>query len=235
MKRLRSSFGTYASCIDRRDLERAMKYNNTAIAAAAYLGITVQTFQKHMKMYKTQDGKTLAEKFRELKKERGNKGNQDLNKGLTREFLSHVLDTGFIGRRFHPSLIKMKLMDEGYLPNVCECCGMNGVREMDMKAPLLLSFKDSIRSNWKLSNLQVLCYNCYFLKVGDLLLPDAQEILEFYGKKRKDKAIRDKYSTGDEISNEADEFYEEIGEQKDEFEKLDDFASDIISYKKLKK
>lgn len=235
MKRLRSSLGTFNSCIDRRDLERAMKYNNTSLAAAAYLGITVQTFNKHMKMYKYKDGRTLLQRFAEEKKERGPKGNQDLNRGLTREFLSHVLDTGFIGRRFHPNLIKMKLMDEGYIPNVCECCGMNGVREMDMKAPLLLSFKDTIRSNWKLDNLQVLCYNCYFLKVGDLMLPEAQEILEFYGKKRKEKALKEKYSSGDAISDEADEFYEEIGEHKDEFEKLDDFASDIIAYKKLKK
>jgi hypothetical protein len=112
---------------------------------------------------------------------------------------------------------------------------MNGVREMDKKTPLLLSFKDSIRSNWKLENLEVLCYNCYFLKVGDLMLPDVQEVLEFYGKRKKEKTLKERYGTGDTLSDEADKFYEDIGEHSDEFDKLDDFASDIISYKKLKK
>jgi hypothetical protein len=36
-----------------------------------------------------------------------------------------------------------------------------------MKAPLLLSFKNGKKSDWRLENLQWLCYNCHFLYVGD--------------------------------------------------------------------
>ncbi len=36
-----------------------------------------------------------------------------------------------------------------------------------MKVPLLLNFKNGKRSDWRIENLQWLCYNCYFLFVDD--------------------------------------------------------------------
>jgi hypothetical protein len=34
--------------------------------------------------------------------------------------------------------------------------------------PLLLHFKDDDKQNYKLENLELLCYNCFFLTVGDV-------------------------------------------------------------------
>jgi hypothetical protein len=44
-----------------------------------------------------------------------------------------------------------------------------------MKSPLLLSFKNGKKSDWRIENLQWLCYNCYFLCIGD---PFANKMLQ---------------------------------------------------------
>ena len=34
--------------------------------------------------------------------------------------------------------------------------------------PLLLHFKDNNKKNYRKENIQFLCYNCYYLSIGDL-------------------------------------------------------------------
>jgi len=58
-------------------------------------------------------------------------------------------------------------MKDGRLGYQCSSCKFSEKRLTDMKAPLLLSFKNGKKSDWRLENLQWLCYNCHFLYVGD--------------------------------------------------------------------
>ena len=41
-------------------------------------------------------------------------------------------------------------------------------RVLDYRAPLLLNFIDNNKKNFALDNLEMYCYNCYFLYVGDV-------------------------------------------------------------------
>jgi hypothetical protein len=50
----------------------------------------------------------------------------------------------------------------------CYKCGHHEKRVVDYKQPLVLNFKDANKNNWKLDNLEMLCYNCYFLYVGNM-------------------------------------------------------------------
>ena len=34
--------------------------------------------------------------------------------------------------------------------------------------PLLLNFKDKNKHNYKIENIELLCYNCYYLHIGDI-------------------------------------------------------------------
>jgi len=35
-----------------------------------------------------------------------------------------------------------------------------------------LNFKDNNKKNYQLDNLELLCYNCYFIYVGDIFSPE---------------------------------------------------------------
>jgi hypothetical protein len=50
----------------------------------------------------------------------------------------------------------------------CDSCGFEERRLTDHKIPLLLDFKDGDRTNFSLDNLRLLCFNCYFLQVGNI-------------------------------------------------------------------
>jgi hypothetical protein len=44
--------------------------------------------------------------------------------------------------------------------------------------PLLLHFKDNNKKNYKLDNIELLCYNHYFLTVGDIFTEKQVEGIE---------------------------------------------------------
>ena len=68
--------------------------------------------------------------------------------------------------------IKIRGIAEGYLKDECYNCGFNERRVTDFKIPLLLNFKDGNKCNYLLDNVNLLCYNCYFLYVGEILTPN---------------------------------------------------------------
>ena len=73
------------------------------------------------------------------------------------------------GKHLHYPLhkFKNKLFDSGYVPKVCGSCGFSEARITDGKMPLLIDFLDGNLNNRKLDNIRPLCYNCFFLLVGD--------------------------------------------------------------------
>ena len=56
----------------------------------------------------------------------------------------------------------------GLMVSRCEQCGFEEHRITDYRAPLLIDFIDGSKLNWEISNIRILCYNCYFLSVRDL-------------------------------------------------------------------
>ena len=63
---------------------------------------------------------------------------------------------------------KDRLVQEGYIEEKCNVCGFKEQRVNDYRVPLLISFKDYNKRNWKLENIELLCYNHYFLYVGNI-------------------------------------------------------------------
>ena len=53
--------------------------------------------------------------------------------------------------------------------------------------PLILNFKDGNKKNWKLENLEALCYNCYFLNIGNVWSENQLQQMEDYSLKNKFK------------------------------------------------
>jgi hypothetical protein len=79
---------------------------------------------------------------------------------------------------FNPQKIKYRLITEGYLKDECGNCGFHERRVSDYKSPLILHFKDGNKQHYRLDNMEMLCYNCYYLMVGDIFSGKQLEGLE---------------------------------------------------------
>jgi hypothetical protein len=63
------------------------------------------------------------------------------------------------------------------LEEKCNSCGFEERRVLDYKIPLLINFRDNNKNNWVKENIELLCYNCYFLQIGDIFnTKDIQKI-----------------------------------------------------------
>ncbi len=148
------------------DILRSMRYTKSILAASRYLGCTYNHAKSYFKMFTDEStGKTLFE----IHKNREGKG---ILKHITRQNkkpnLESILNGGFDFRSWSAEAIKMSLIIEGYLAEECALCNFNERRVSDYKVPLLLNFKNGNKNHYIFSNLELLCYNCYFLRVGDI-------------------------------------------------------------------
>ena len=147
----------------------AMDRSKSVRACARYLNCSYQHLKKWMKLYKDEaTGKTLFE----LHKNQSGKG--------IPKFLSHtpfgrkepaivdILDGTVNPTNFNPQKIKYRLIEGGYLKEECYKCGFHERRVLDYKIPIVMNFKDGNKMNYRGDNLEMLCYNCYYLSVGDL-------------------------------------------------------------------
>lgn len=147
-------------------IRNAMKHTQSNFQAARYLNITIETYRKYAKMYIDQEtGKNLYE----LHKNNTGKGIKKFkwHKEFSIERINEIV-TSDSYRAVNQQKLKDRLIYEGILKLECYKCNHNEKRVIDFKQPLILSFKDGNKHNWKIENLEMLCYNCYFLFVGNL-------------------------------------------------------------------
>ena len=129
------------------------------MAAARYLHVSYQHYKKYAKMYKLFDSH----------KNQSGKGIPKFLKGSGKEpALLDIIEGRVSAAHFSPAKIKYRLIEEGYLLEECAMCGFKERRVLDYKMPLLLHFKDNNKSNYSRDNIELLCYNHYFLTVGDI-------------------------------------------------------------------
>jgi hypothetical protein len=119
---------------------------------------------------------------------------------------------------------KQRLITEAILPEECSCCGFKEQRVSDYRVPLLLSFKDYNKRNWKRDNIEFLCYNCYFLTIGDIFSAKQIQGIEDYKDVPKVQEVKW------EMDDNTYEHFKSLGLiGNDEIENEED---DIISYNK---
>lgn len=128
-------------------------------AAARYLNVSYNTFKKYAKLHNVwiKDGKNQRAK-----------GIGKVSKSPKRLDLNKLLDGEYNKRRFNIKRLKDKLIRECVLEEKCDNCGFDEKRVTDQRVPLSLVFIDDDKTNYKLENLKLLCYNCRFLLVGNL-------------------------------------------------------------------
>lgn len=151
-------------------IEQAMRVTRSNRSAAEYLRVGYNLYKKFAKMYK--DAATGISLF-DLHKNMEGKG---IPKGANRmvDKKRFKLDDILTGK--HPQYPREKLLKRlvlnGYKEESCSSCGFCTKRPTDFKTPLLLHHINGDTSDHRIDNLEILCYNCYFIQVGDIAKRD---------------------------------------------------------------
>lgn len=145
----------------KEDLLRAMKNTRSNRAAARYLRVSYSHYKKYAKLYKDEEtGKNLLEVH---KNQAGVGIPKYLNNNGKEPPLQDLIEGRVPIEHFNPKKIKIRLLNEGLINEYCSKCGFCEKRLEDLKIPLIVHHKDGDKKNWRLDNLEMLCYNCSFL------------------------------------------------------------------------
>lgn len=143
-------------------IEQAMKVTRSNKAAAEYLRVSYPLYRKFARMYTNEEGITL---FQAHYNQSGS-GVSKIGSSSKRSKLDDIL----LGK--HPQYPRHKLLARlivnGYFAEECCNCGFCQKRPSDLKVPLVLHTINGDRKDLRLDNLEILCYNCYFVNVGNL-------------------------------------------------------------------
>ena len=158
----------------RKDLSKdqclmAIKHTQSNAAAARYLNVSFPHYRKWAKVYEaTEPG------YPNLWEQHKNQFGKGIPKFLNRKkkgednALLDIIEGRATTHSFKPEKIKQRLIAEGYLAEQCNLCNFQERRVIDHKVPLLFNFQDGNKENYKLDNVELVCYNCYFLTVGNI-------------------------------------------------------------------
>ena len=163
------------------DIERAMAMTKSNRAAARYLHCSYIHYKKWAKNYKVDDNDPNSITLFESHKNQSGKG---ISKFLSNKGKEPALMDVIEGRvpidSYTPEKLKNRLIQESYLQECCSKCQFQERRVIDYKVPLILNFKDGNKKNWTLDNLELLCYNHYFLYVGNIFTDKQIQHIEDY-------------------------------------------------------
>lgn len=143
-------------------IENAMKVTRSNRAAAEYLRVSYNLYKRFAKLYKNDEGISLFDAHLNQK-----------GLGISKTHVSKkrfLLDDILLGK--HPTYPRerlfRRLVISGYLEEKCSYCGYCQKRPSDLKTPLVLHHINDNLTDHRKENLEVLCFNCYFVYVGNL-------------------------------------------------------------------
>jgi len=139
-------------------LRDAIDKTHSYMDAARYLHISYNTFKKVAKSYGI---------FECGGKNRSGKGTVKF-RGFSRERFKATLEGKYNGKKMNTTRFRDQIIAELMVEEKCSICGLNEKRIVDGRTPLLLGFNDGDKTNYKLENLTLICYNCNFYTVGNL-------------------------------------------------------------------
>jgi hypothetical protein len=161
--------------LGKEDIIRAMNMTKSNRAAARYLNCSYIHYKGYAKLYKDENGVLLFDKH---KNQCGKGIPKFLNNSKKEPKLLDILEGRIDISNFKPEKIKNRLVKEGLLKEECAICGFHERRVSDYKIPLIMDFIDRNKKNYQNGNARLLCYNCYYLNVGDPFTSKQLEGLE---------------------------------------------------------
>lgn len=156
-----------------KQIRYAIEMTSSNLQAAAFLNLSYTSWRKYAKMYLDPiTGKTLFELHKgtyaiktKVRKEKGIKlqDRRSYDAGY-KQRLDDILEGKYPW--YQPRKLRKRLFLSNKVPLICASCGWSEGRIGDGNVPLLLNFKDGNWRNKLLQNIELLCFNCYFIRVG---------------------------------------------------------------------
>lgn len=139
------------------EIMAAQSISKTEAEVARKLGVCFMTYRKYAKMYN-------------LYGRVANMGGKGVNKPIKNEDsglypLNKILEGEF--PNYSTARLKVRLLRSKRIECKCNRCGFNEERILDRQVPLLLNYIDGDPKNKRRENIELLCYNCYFLYVNN--------------------------------------------------------------------
>lgn len=145
------------------NIRYAMENTKSNAEAARFLHVCVATYRKYATMYvDSESGKNLFE----LHKNQPGKGMLRTQRTSSHKIIG--LDDVLKGNHpeYQARLLKPRLIHSNTFDEMCSQCGFHERRVTDSRVPLRLDWINGDRTDHRRENLQLLCYNCYYLLVG---------------------------------------------------------------------
>jgi len=160
-------FGDFsvAKNLTESQIRYAMLNSQSNKAAARFLNVTLSTYRKYAKIYKdSESGKSLYDLHK-------NQSGKNIAKGTVFQHGYYRMEDILEGKHpdYNPKKLKKRLIVNCILEEKCSRCGFEERRILDYSIPLLLDWIDGDNTNHKRDNLQLLCYNCYYLTVNNVV------------------------------------------------------------------
>ena len=135
----------------------AQEISKSEAQVAERLGVSFMTYRKYAKLYGIY-GRV------------SNKAGIGIDKSIKNEDtgkypLNHILEGKF--PNYDNTRLKERIIRGSRMENKCNKCGLDEKRISDNTVPLMLNFLDGNDRNKKRENLELLCYNCYYLYVNN--------------------------------------------------------------------
>ena len=202
-----------AKPLSKEQILAAQAKTKSNMAAARYLHVSYQHYKKWAKLYKLFNGH----------KNQSGKGIPKFLKGPKKmPHMLEIIEGRIDANSFSPAKLKYALIEQGYLLEECSVCKFKERRVLDYKVPLLLHFKDNNSNNYSLDNIELLCYNHYFLTVGDIF--NSKDIKQIESK-------QEHYGTSEKVEWEVDDYHlqrlKELGLDDDESDDPNQYVSRI--------
>ena len=164
------------------EILNAMAKTKSVKAAARYLNCSYQHLKPWMKFYKDEEtGLTLFD----LHKNQSGKG---IPKFITHSnfhkkepAILDIVEGRVDSSHWSPEKLKYRMVEAGLIEECCSNCDFRERRVTDYKMPLIMHFKDGNTKHYGLNNVQLLCYNCYFLFYGQVFTENEIKKLEGHG------------------------------------------------------
>jgi len=202
-----------AKPLSKAQIVAAQAKTQSNMAASRYLHVSYQHYKKWAKLYKLFDGH---------KNQSGKGIPKFLNNGKKFPAMIEIIEGRIAASSFDPNKLKYALIEQGHMVEECSVCKFNERRVLDYRIPLLLHFKDKNSNNYSLDNVQLLCYNHFYLQVGDIF--NAKEVKQI-------ETGTEQFGTTDKVEFEVDEYHlqrlKELGLGDDEDDDINQYISRI--------
>ena len=135
--------------ITKKMIEDAQKQTKSNSEASRWLGINYLTYRKYAKIYGLWE-QHLNQRGVGIKK----------GYGKYRKSLEELISTDR-KVKLTKSYLKKRLIEDGWTQEECSNCNYNEIVMTKDKVALLIDFKDGDNNNTTMSNIRLLCPNCY--------------------------------------------------------------------------